>query len=63
MDMAKDFNVSSKPVTGAEALAFASELERAIGEIMIGKRKPANIPTEPMIALIQFARDNAGVVK
>lgn len=59
MELSKDFKVSSKPVTTDGALKFAAELELAIGEIMAGKRKPANIPMEPMVALIQFARDNA----
>lgn len=46
-------------VTDEEALKFADELERVIGEIANGKRKPQNIPMEPMCVLIQFARDRA----
>ncbi len=48
-----------RPVTDEEALKFADELEQAIGEIANGKRKPQNIPLEPMCVLIQFARDRA----
>lgn len=59
MELASDFKVTSKPVSGEEAKKFADELERCLGEIMAGKRKPQNIPMEPMVALIQFARDNA----
>lgn len=54
------FKVDSEtPVSDAEALAFAAELETVIGEIANGKRKPQNIPMEPMIALISFARAKA----
>lgn len=52
-----EFKVTSPVVAQKEAEAFAAELERVIGEIANGKRKPQNIPMEPMIALIQFARD------
>jgi len=45
--------------TDEEALKFADELERVISEICNGKRKPQNIPMEPMCVLIQFARDRA----
>lgn len=45
--------------TDEEALKFADELERVISEIANGKRKPQNIPMEPMCVLIQFARDRA----
>lgn len=47
---------SETVVSDTEALTYADELERVIGEIATGKRKPQNIPTEPMIALIAFAR-------
>jgi hypothetical protein len=49
--------VSSSPVTKEDAVKFADELENALSEIANGKRKPQKIPLEPMIALIQFARD------
>jgi len=51
--------VSSAPVSKEDALRFADELENVLSEIANGVRKPKNIPLEPMIALIQFARDNA----
>jgi hypothetical protein len=51
--------VSSAPVSKEEVLQFADELENVLSEIVNGVRKPKNIPLEPMIALIQFARDNA----
>ncbi len=51
--------VSSPPVSPKEAIKFADDLETAIGEIANGKRKRQNIPMEPMVALIQYARDNA----
>lgn len=47
------------PPTDEEALQSAAEGERVLGEIMNGKRKPQNIPMEPMCVLIQFARDHA----
>lgn len=54
------FKVRSETlIADAEALAFADELEAVIGEIANGKRKPQNIPMEPMIALISFARTTA----
>lgn len=53
------FKVTSPTVTGDEALKAANELEKVIGEICNGRRKPGNIPMEPMIALIQYARDMA----
>ena len=51
------FSVTSQPVSTEEALAFAAELEKVIGEIMNGKRKASHIPVEPMVALIQYVRD------
>ena len=48
---------SSPPVSLKDAIKFADELETALSEIANGKRKPQNISREPMIALIQFARD------
>lgn len=50
--------VSSPPVTPKGAIKFADELEVVLSEIANGKRKPQNIPMEPIIALIQFARDS-----
>jgi hypothetical protein len=47
------------PPTDEDALKFADELELVISEIANGKRKPQNIPMEPMCVLIQFARDRA----
>lgn len=49
--------ISSGPVSPAEALACADEVEAAIMEIMNGKRKPGKMPLEPMVRLAQFARD------
>lgn len=59
MKLAADFKVSSKPISNDEAKKFADELENCIGEILEGKRKPQNMPLEPIVALIQFVRDNA----
>lgn len=56
----KDMKVGCEhPPTDEEALKFADKLERVIGEICNGKRKPQNIPMEPMCVLIQFVRDRA----
>lgn len=46
-------------VTPEEASAAANEVERAIGEICNGKRKPGSIPMQELCALVQFARDAA----
>jgi hypothetical protein len=51
------FKATSKPVPAGDAIKYADELEAAIGEIMNGKRKPDRIPVEPIVKLIQFARD------
>ncbi len=51
--------VSSSPVSTEQALADAAELETVLGEIANGRRKPANIPMQPMCGSIQFARDVA----
>lgn len=58
-----NFKVSSPDVSNADAIKFADELERVIGEIGNGKRNPKNIPLEPMVALIQFARTAANAVQ
>ena len=49
--------VSSRPLTKEEAMQAADELEIALSEIINRKRKPGNIPVEPIARLIQFARD------
>lgn len=54
--------VSSGPVTKNEALDAANEMEKVLSEIANGKRKPQNIPMEPLVALIQFARDTRPAV-
>lgn len=58
MDLSKDFKVTSKKVCPSEVAQAARELELALGEIMVGKRKAANIPMDPMAILIQHARDS-----
>ena len=50
------FTTKHDSVNAENVLQFAQDLETAIHEIATGKRKPANIPMEPMIALIQWAR-------
>jgi len=54
-----EFEVYCPPVSDDDALRHAAELERVIGEIANGRRKASHIPMEPMVALIQFARDRA----
>lgn len=49
--------VSSGPVSKEVAMSAADELETVLSEIANGKRKPHKIPIEPMVRLIQFARD------
>lgn len=49
--------ISSGPVSQAEALAAADELEAAIMECLNGQRKAGKLPVEPMVRLAQFARD------
>lgn len=61
MILSERFKVESAPVSDEEALQSAAELEKALGEIMIGTRNPKMIPMQPMIALIQFVRDNISV--
>jgi hypothetical protein len=39
-----------------DALMWAAELERAVFEVMEGKRKAAKLPIEPIVRLIAFAR-------
>lgn len=51
------FRVTTGPVTGEQALAFADELETALGQIANGERKPGKIPVEPIARLIQYTRD------
>lgn len=53
-----DFKVSCGPVLPAVATQAADELEKILGEIVNGHRKPGKVPMEPMITLIQFARDH-----
>lgn len=52
-------NISTGPVSDADALRFAIELEAAIMEVANGARKPSKLPVEPMARLIQHARDTA----
>ena len=51
------FKVEAKTVTTEQVIACANELEEVIGEIMNGKKKPKDLPIEPMVKLIQFARN------
>ena len=51
----------SQPVTTADAVKYADELERAVNEVMNGQRKPGAVPVEAMCKLIQFARDGVSV--
>ncbi len=44
-------------VTLEEANAAADEVERALGEICNGRRKPGSIPMQEMCSLVQFVRD------
>jgi hypothetical protein len=53
--------VETGPVTTADALKFADELEAAMGEVMNGQRKAGKLPVEPMCRLIQFARNGVAV--
>lgn len=46
-------------VTLEEATSAADEIERAVGEICNGKRKPGSIPMQEMCSLVQFVRDSA----
>jgi hypothetical protein len=51
-----DFSVSTGPVSAEDAQRCAADLERVLGEIANGTRKPNKIPMEPILRLIQFAR-------
>lgn len=51
--------VSTGPVSHADALRFADEIEAALSEIATGARKVGKMPLEPVCRLIQFARDSA----
>lgn len=51
------FQVKSGPVTPAQALDCAYDLETAIGEVANGTRKPEKLPVEPIVKLIQYVRD------
>lgn len=55
----RPFAVSAKPVDAARALGIAAELERVIGEIANGVRKPGALPLDALVELIQYARDTA----
>lgn len=46
-------------VNSSNVLGFADELETAVHEVASGSRKPSKIPVEPILALIQFARNQA----
>lgn len=59
----KKFKITTGTVSPEEALRYADELEKDIGEVMAGKRKAGAIRSEPMCRLIQFVRDNARVEK
>ena len=39
-----------------ELLGYADELERALAEIVAGKRKAKEIPLDPIVRLIHYAR-------
>lgn len=54
-----DFTVKARSISDAEALRYAADLERMIGEVMNGQRKAAHLPVEYMAVLIQFVRDKA----
>jgi len=43
------------------ALEYAIELETAVLEIANGKRKPNNLPVEPVMQLIQFTKEQAAL--
>jgi hypothetical protein len=43
-------------VSPDEVMNAAEKLEAALGEVMSGKRAPGNMPVEPMVRLIAFAR-------
>ena len=60
--MSDGFKVSCGPRTAAQVAAAADELEKAIGESANGQRKPGKLPLEPMVVLIQFARDTLAKV-
>lgn len=58
VDMSFKIDVEHE-VTPEEASAAADEIERAIGEIAIGKRKPGSIPLQELCFLLRFVRDAA----
>lgn len=51
--------ISTGPVSHADALRFADEVETALSEVAAGTRKAGKVPLEPVCRLIQFARDSA----
>lgn len=40
----------------AELLAHADALEKALAQVIAGKRKSRDMPVEPIVRLIHFAR-------
>lgn len=45
-----------EPKEREELLACADALERAVAEIISGKRKARDLPIEPIARLVQYAR-------
>lgn len=50
------FLAKHKTLTKEEALAFAAELEAALGKVLNLEIKPNKLPIEPMVALISYVR-------
>lgn len=51
-----DFRISTPPVSRAQALKFADQIEREIGEVANGSRKPTRMNLEAVARLVTFAR-------
>lgn len=52
------FRISTPPVSRAQALKFADQIEREIGEVANGARKPGRLDLEALARLVTFARND-----
>lgn len=58
MEISHNFKVEGKRRTPAEALALAGDIERAVGELMTGKLKPARLDVGLLTGAVQSLRDH-----
>ena len=58
MELSPDFKVKGTARTAAEALKLADDIERAVGELMTGKLKPAKLDVGLLTGAVQALRDH-----